>query len=180
MSARGVGWRHRESQQQRFQQLFHYVSSTTRHILDMGCGVGDFYDFLRQNGYQGSYLGIDCHPQMIQYASEAYPSASFDCQNMMDDSLLLSADTVIASGVMNLVQEDPYHYLTMMVERLCQYASQQVIFNVLCHPKEVQRDSFFYYDPSKVVAICKSFGHSVVWTNEYLAHDMTVLIQCDC
>jgi len=44
-------------------------------IIDVGCGYGDFFDFLRNKGWRGSYLGIDINPQLIEQGRRLYPEA---------------------------------------------------------------------------------------------------------
>lgn len=52
-------------------------------IVDVGCGYGDFYDFMRKRGWRGGYLGIDINPQLIEEGKRLYPDAElrvFDIQ----------------------------------------------------------------------------------------------------
>lgn len=44
-------------------------------IVDIGCGYGDFFDFLRSSGWRGAYTGIDINPQLIEEGKRAYPEA---------------------------------------------------------------------------------------------------------
>ena len=52
-------------------------------VLDLGCGNGRFYQFLRQR-YPGSfkYVGVDFCPNLIQIAQQRYPEVQF-----VDDSV---------------------------------------------------------------------------------------------
>jgi SAM-dependent methyltransferase len=44
-------------------------------VVDVGCGYGDFFDFLRSKGWHGNYLGIDINPDLIEEGRRLYPDA---------------------------------------------------------------------------------------------------------
>lgn len=48
---RTLGWGSREQQVYRFEQTLHCLPDLNgKTILDIGCGFGDYYDFLRSKG----------------------------------------------------------------------------------------------------------------------------------
>lgn len=47
----------------------------TDSIVDIGCGYGDLFDFLRSTGWQGAYTGIDINAQLIEEGRRIYPEA---------------------------------------------------------------------------------------------------------
>lgn len=47
----------------------------TDSIVDIGCGYGDLFDFLRSTGWQGAYTGIDINAQLIEEGKRVYPEA---------------------------------------------------------------------------------------------------------
>ena len=44
-------------------------------ILDVGCGYGDLFAFLRDRGWRGRYVGIDIVPALIEAGHSKYPGA---------------------------------------------------------------------------------------------------------
>lgn len=46
-------------------------------VLDLGCGVGAFYDTLRKNGFNFKYTGLDFSAKHIERAKAHYPEAEF-------------------------------------------------------------------------------------------------------
>ncbi|MCC8952078.1 class I SAM-dependent methyltransferase [Bradyrhizobium sp. Pear77] len=47
----------------------------TDSIVDIGCGYGDLFGFLRSAGWQGAYTGIDINAQLIEEGKRIYPDA---------------------------------------------------------------------------------------------------------
>lgn len=51
-----------------------------RRILDVGCGLGQDLGWLAGRGYAG--VGVDSHPNMLEYAREQYPGVRFEAGRM--------------------------------------------------------------------------------------------------
>ena len=52
-------------------------------VLDIGCGTGDFYDYLKQRGVI-DYLGIDIYHMSVEYAQMKYPEGRFVTSDFFD------------------------------------------------------------------------------------------------
>src|SRR3989344_6612166 len=46
--------------------------SKTKSILDIGCGTGILYEVLKEEGYQGAYLGTDLSEDMLEVGRKRY------------------------------------------------------------------------------------------------------------
>jgi cyclopropane fatty-acyl-phospholipid synthase-like methyltransferase len=55
--------------------------NSSMSILDMGCGNGQFYDFLKKN-YNCEYYGIDLSENQIKNCKEKYNQNIFECVDM--------------------------------------------------------------------------------------------------
>jgi len=55
VDARSLDWGSRQSQHLRFSVLAGIGSMQGARILDVGCGLGDFYGWLREPGYECDY-----------------------------------------------------------------------------------------------------------------------------
>ena len=47
-------------------------------ILDAGCGNGRLVQWLRENGFEGDYLGVDNSAELLGKARENFPNESFE------------------------------------------------------------------------------------------------------
>ncbi|MGE5172583.1 MAG: class I SAM-dependent methyltransferase, partial [Betaproteobacteria bacterium] len=82
----------------------------TQKILDYGCGMGDFYKFLKRRGISVNYTGVDINENFINVAKKKYPECVFKVMSIDEDSLEGYYDYIFVCGVFNLrvpgVQDD--------------------------------------------------------------------------
>jgi len=66
-----------EGQRRRFGTLLEIAGNISgENILDFGCGKGDFYGFLKENGITTTYCGIDINKNLISLAKNKFPKQS--------------------------------------------------------------------------------------------------------
>lgn len=71
----------RRQQWPEFGSFSAYVKTHAR-VLDLGCGNGRFYDFLKSKKI--SYLGIDHNSHLLSLACKNFPEACFQLDDLMD------------------------------------------------------------------------------------------------
>src|SRR5919109_5069282 len=74
---RGVDWQSMAAQRARFAAVLAVGDLDGATLLDAGCGLGDFYDYLRERGIDARYTGCDLSTPHIEAARTAYPDARF-------------------------------------------------------------------------------------------------------
>ncbi|MEK6557209.1 MAG: class I SAM-dependent methyltransferase, partial [Candidatus Margulisiibacteriota bacterium] len=77
-----VGWSTRKTQHLRFQLLNEIACLDDASLLDVGCGVGDYWSYLRSSAPTVKYVGIDLNPRMISFAKKKYPQGAFIHQSL--------------------------------------------------------------------------------------------------
>jgi len=132
-SERAVGWNSPESQLSRFKAIYHYLKDDKRaSVIDLGCGLGDLYGYLKEKGFEGKYLGIDLVPEMVEAASDKYPEAEFKLADIMEEDL--KADYLVGSGIMSVKisqQDDQWQWVQRLIKRMFELADKAAIFNFL-------------------------------------------------
>lgn len=73
-----------------------------KSLLDFGCGKGDFYGFLRDQGDTGAFCGVDVNPGLTALARRKYPEAEFLTLDIEEAPWQRRFDVVVACGVFNL------------------------------------------------------------------------------
>lgn len=73
-----------QTRKQQWPEFDHFLAYTKKHtkVLDLGCGSGRFYDFLKPK--QVSYLGIDHNSHLLDLARKNFPEARFQLDDLMD------------------------------------------------------------------------------------------------
>ncbi|MDD4527462.1 MAG: class I SAM-dependent methyltransferase [Candidatus Margulisbacteria bacterium] len=171
-----IGWSSKETQLIRFNTLVQIADLNLSSILDVGCGVGDLYPFLKEKFSAISYQGIDLHPKMIQLAIKKYPEGSFKEAELQNFSG--QYDYVFVSGAFNLRVEDNARYLSDQLSFMNRVAKKGIAFNLLSSYSKIDAryPSLYYYNPLEVFTLCKNRFERVILRHDYLSNDFTIYI----
>ena len=99
--AQQVGWLSKKSQDARFEAFLAIGNLEGARILDVGCGLGCFYGFLRNREWQGTYTGFDRLKDMTEGALARYPGIRFENRNIAENLPDERWDWVFLSGLFN-------------------------------------------------------------------------------
>lgn len=95
-----VLWGSTESQEARFTALTRICPPPWGDVLDIGCGFGDLFYWLRREGfYFRSYEGIDMTDEIRAEARRRHPGGTFTTWRFPDEAPSQVYDHVVASGV---------------------------------------------------------------------------------
>src|ERR1700678_4227144 len=70
-------------------------------ILDLGCGFGDFYQYLREKDVHVNYTGYDICPDFVELASRQFPEAKFEVRDVQTQGIAERLDYIISSQTFN-------------------------------------------------------------------------------
>lgn len=148
-SAEAVGWRSTAQQQLRFKMLTDGLDFSGSSVLDLGCGFGDLYDFLKKEGMNPkSYTGIDISSEMCEAASKIYSNTA---NIFFRNEELLSIthekyDYVIASGSLNYnLGVNMEEYLQNFIELYSTIATKGLLFNLLSDKVDYTQKQHIHY-----------------------------------
>ncbi|CCH48598.1 methyltransferase [Pseudodesulfovibrio piezophilus] len=176
---RTLGWGTVEQQQYRFAQTIDMVDLTGASVLDIGCGFGDYADFLRDHGvdYQ-SYLGIDINQDLLQEAGYRHAEKernAFKQFNLSTDSCEEPmADVGIMLGVLNMHlkdQMDNYEYTALMIKKALKLVRKALIVDFLSSqltPEYPREDFVFYHEPGRMLDLSFQMSSNVKMKHDYL------------
>jgi SAM-dependent methyltransferase len=179
-SHKAVGWGSRESQEIRFGVLTEVGLSPGASVIDVGCGLGDLYGYLKRVfKVPPKYQGIDITQGMVERARARYPAARFEVADILDPrSDLTQADFVLASGIFALLNLDlnPYIVLESLLAAMFQRCRVGLAFNSLSAWSPRPEPGKFFVDPVRAVGIAKSITPWVIMRHDYLPHDFTIFM----
>lgn len=174
---RALDWSGAEAQLLRFGVIGDIGIAEEHSVLDVGCGQGDFFEWLRRRGLQENYTGADISEDMLAIAGKRWPEASFHRASALEVTTLGKFDWVIASGIFYLRVHEPYGYLEQAVSEMYACAHQGVCFNTLADwGGRSGDDNEFRAIPSKVLEICHAICPRVVLRADYHPGDITVCL----
>ncbi len=125
-------------------------------ILDVGCGTGDFSEFLYKRGVR-RYVGIDILHSALEKARSKYPEETFLEGDILRGVVRSRFDYAFCSGAltMKIKDTDNYEFLGAMIKKMWQVTRIGLAFNVLTDEDEGD-DDLFFYNKQKVLDLTKS------------------------
>ncbi len=174
-----LDWASAQSQQARFEILVQNVPMEGRSLLDVGCGLGDLLGFITARNIHCCYLGVDILDKMVQAARRAQPQGQFIHADIFASCPFgpSSFDVVFCSGAFNLNLGNNEQFVKKAVETFLMLSRRHVVFNMLHHRARGGEQTYFYYDPTKVLAMLKPLGCEVSIIDDYLHNDFTVICE---
>lgn len=176
VDVKSLNWGSKQSQELRFKVLSQIGDMTNKSVLDVGCGLGDLYEYLTKNHIKCEYKGIDITPKMVQMAKKRFPGADFEVKNILEESFGQEYDYIFASGIFYLVEYEPFVFMQKMVTKMFELARIGVAFNSLSTWASRKENNEFYANPSEVLDFCKSLSTKVVINHSYHQADFTVFL----
>jgi len=176
IDVRSLNWRSKESQELRFRILAEIGDLNGKSILDVGCGLGDFYEYLGKNNTSFQYKGIDITPKMIEVARKRFPETSFEVRDLLEDEVIERFDYVFASGIFYLVEDKPYDFMKKMIKKMFETARIGIAFNSLSAWADSQEKGEFYANPFEVIEFCRTLTSKMVFKHNYHPADFTIFL----
>jgi trans-aconitate methyltransferase len=132
---KALKWADETGQRERFRQIAEVGPWDGASVADVGCGLGDLFGYLREQGHDVRYAGFDLSRRMVAAARRKYrhPSARFEVRDILADGLGGRFDYVVASGTFNLKLPDHDRFLRAMLAAMYRECRRAVAFNVF-HP----------------------------------------------
>lgn len=189
-----LDWKTPESQKVRFNvfmdALFYGQKKEKVTFLDVGCGFGDLYGFLRDNKYLNeykiSYTGYDISEKIIDRAKIKYKEARFEVKDILMPGKLPRFDYLFASGVFNISLEDSaghMEYVRNMIKRMYELSNCGVGANFLSAnayyfvlDEETRKNQYYYFKPEDIISFTRYLTNRFVLRHDYHAGDFTVFL----
>ncbi len=176
LSYQSVDWGSAEGQRRRFEVLADIGIGTNDTVLDIGCGLGDFYQFLKERGHTGEYTGIDITPGMVERARIRFAQGRFLNGDFWEiDNTLY--DWVTASGIFYLNTEGGAQYVQDSAKKMFQIARKGIAFNCLSASKHDSKSNEFSAKPLEVLENCMSISPNTELRNDYHPRDFSIYMR---
>jgi 2-polyprenyl-3-methyl-5-hydroxy-6-metoxy-1,4-benzoquinol methylase len=173
---RSLDWGSTQSQQLRFAVLSDGCDLQGQRLLDVGCGLGDFLNWLADKGMTVNYTGIDITPEMIAVDKRRFPSARFLCGslNTLSEIELGRFDYIVASGIFARRHSDPDVFLRNTVQLMFSLCDKGIAFNSLSSLAPHKAADEYYPEPFQVATWCSEITPWVMVRHDYHPRDFTI------
>ena len=180
-SPKALGWG-KSGQNIRFSILCaDVICDPTSCVLDVGCGFADLYEYLIQQGWHGTYVGIDIVPGLIEVAQSRHPDLELHLVDLLDFSCKIPFDYVIASGIFNIGWEskDNREYIQQSLQKMFTMAKVAVCVDFLSTYVDYQHSTAWHTDPAWAFAVGKSLSKRVALRHDYMPYEFALFIYRD-
>ena len=151
-----VGWLDgSENAQLRFQKIYEAGIDEKDSVLDDGCGVAHLHTYLKNQGWNGKYLGIDPNKKAIDLVDENINAVHATVEDIAKNE---KWDWAIANGVFNLGLKEEHSF--WIIENMISHANKGIIFNMLLAPYEDPK--YEAYNPMWIHYKLQEYDHKKI------------------
>jgi len=178
---RALGWGGgKERQNLRFAKALNFANFSTypiNSVLDVGCGFGDFGNWLSSRFPNIDYTGVDINPNLIEIGKEKFGLNLYHKNNTFDYEEN-SFDLVVSNGIFNaqlnyecqLAYLEKYLVSFYKISRLgfaCDFMSEYVDF---------KHSGSYHTKEQDVIKIVKKFTKRYIIRNDYLDYEFMIYV----
>lgn len=165
-----------QSQLARFAVMSSVLDLNGLRLLDVGCGLADYADYLEGRFDSVAYVGVDISPKMVDRARERRPDLDLRVANVLDASFENRFDVVNANGIFYLLGDDAMTLMPRLIARMWELADRAVAFSSLSTWAPERLANEFQADPIEILAFCRTLTPRVVFRHDYMPHDFSVFL----
>lgn len=153
-------------------------------IADIGCGLGNFAQYLDSMEKNITYDGYDIIFEMIELANQKTFSnitANFYHKNIFKNSgMHKKYHYIYCSGIFNLNVGNNIDFFHLAMDRFFEITTDGICFNLLDKKaKDIFGNKYFYYDKSSILSTIKSKYSdrlkSIYVEDSYLENDFSIV-----
>ena len=149
-----VNWKDKKTQELRFKKLCEVGNLKNKKVLDVGCGLGEFYNYLKKKKIKCKYLGLDISQKMIDSIPTNNRNKNFKVEkiNILELSQrelkILQCDFVISSGIFTVKSSYNnkfwWKHIQKMILAMYKLTKIGMVFNLM-KPNVNYKDNHLYY-----------------------------------
>jgi SAM-dependent methyltransferase len=179
-----LDWGTREGQLARFRVLADALRRELAEdpvvptLVDVGCGMTDLADYLREQELGVRYVGVDLTLAVIQEALRRYPGRRLVQGDVFTASPFQpgSIDVSYCSGVFNLQLGNNRQFVLNAVPALLAQSRRLVVVNMLHIRTRVKYPHCCYLDPDDIAPSLAPFAERIEIVDDYLENDFTLIL----
>lgn len=145
-------------------------------LLDVGCGLANFYETLNRHAHSVSYIGYDIVEPFVTANRERFPEATFRSIDISRDEIPDRFDYGVMCQVFNNRYKDADNddVLKAAVTKTFSASTRGVSVDMLSSYVNYTEDHLYYFSPEKIFAFAKTLTPYVSLLHGYAEHHFTV------
>jgi hypothetical protein len=180
VSEEALGWGKKGRQQLRFSVLASHWNLSSKTILDLGAGFGDFYSFAKPINIQ-RYIGIELTPGLVAAGNSKYgnePGFTMKLGAATDASLFEECDVTIISGLFNFRLNNGMNqeFISSVLGLAFKYSKLGVACNFVTDRVDFQDPLMHYQSPSGALDIAYGLTRNVTLRQDYMPFEYSLFL----
>jgi len=172
----GSGWPNQKDQIKRFRILTEIADLDDSSILDVGCGFGALYEYLKENFKNFEYKGIDISKKIIDAAKKKYPEADFRTHDLIEKDLSSYFDFVLLSGAFNPKLSDNWLFIKNLISRMFGSCIKGIAFNMFSDKVDYMDKKIHYQNQNQLRKYLQTLTDKIIERDDYMNYEFTVYL----
>lgn len=146
-------------------------------VLDVGCGFGAFYEYLKMRDISVDYTGIDIIPEFIEEAKRRSPECRLEITDLFDNGLEREAhDFVVQSGIFNLKlpSRNNLEFIARGLMLMLELSRIGIASNFLSSRSERKQEDGSYIDPAEIFKLRELTDCFLTVRHDYGEREFTI------
>jgi SAM-dependent methyltransferase len=150
-------------------------------ILDVGCGIAQFYEFLNRSGIACQFTGYDIVPEYVEYCRQHYMAGTFEQRNIFTDGIGDTFDSVVISQSLNnrYQHSDNMKVMATALDLAYRHTRVSVSVDMMSSYVDFQVPDLYYYCPEEVFRIAKKICRRVCLRHDYRPFEFCIQLYHD-
>lgn len=165
----------------RFSTLKSVGNLEGKKVLDLGCGFGDFYAWLKGQGMDVLYTGYDISPELIQVCNDRFPGSRFEVRDIQETGIPEKFDYIVCSQAFNNRLSEDSNIKTMkdIISVCFEACNEGLAIDMLTSYVDFREPHLFYYSPEDMFSFAKSLTKRVALRHDYPAYEFALFLYSD-
>ncbi|MGE3315787.1 MAG: class I SAM-dependent methyltransferase, partial [Planctomycetaceae bacterium] len=141
-----LGWT-KGRQHVRFAAALELIGEDFGSIIDVGCGFGDLFGYLKGIGWRGDYIGYDICPELLDEGRKRYGAdgAQFECLDFSTTPPQVLAQVAVSIGMFNhKLQGDNWEFVQSTLKAMRQTTSDAIVADFLSTTADKPHEHLFH------------------------------------
>ena len=157
-------------------------AASSKSILDIGCGFGDLFGYLKGLGWRGDYVGYDLCPELIEEGRKRFgpDGAQFECADFASSAADVRADVAVAIGIFNhKLHGDNWEFVQSTLKAMWGRTHVAVAADFLSATADKPHEHLFHVPASRVLDLGLSLSKRAVLKHDYMPFEFSMAVWHD-
>jgi len=177
----GVDWPNHEDTLIRHEVMSNMIKTNNATILDFGCGLGHFYEFIKSNNLPIQYSGLDINESFVNACKAKYPYLNFYHIDILQNNNIPNFDYIICNGTFtekrDLTQNEMMEFFTSTIKELWSKCNTGLAFNLMSKHVDWEKEELFHVSLDELGWFLKNnLSRNFIIRNDYKLYEYTTYV----